>query len=158
MKHGGFTLVELIIVILVLGVLAVTAAPQFFNYSKDAEQSAIKGLSSAFQSGIELTHYQASIRQLEGENMTCLGGKFDTANGSCLENGILLRYGYPAVSVENLQKVVNIAEWEYLDLSTGNAIAFARTRRNLNSECRVIYRYDNIGVQPPSVETYTSQC
>lgn len=158
MKRTGFTLVELIIVILVLGVLVITAAPQFFKFSKDAEHSAIKGLSSALKTGVELTHYQASIRQLDAENMTCLGGKFDTTTGSCSDTGILLRYGYPAPSVENLNKVASISDWEYLDLSTGNAIAFARTRENLNLQCRVIYRYDNIGDQAPTIDTYTSQC
>ena len=35
-NQKGFTLIELIIVIVVLGILAVTAAPQFFNFSGDA--------------------------------------------------------------------------------------------------------------------------
>ncbi|RUO27029.1 hypothetical protein CWE09_10145 [Aliidiomarina minuta] len=158
MKQGGFTLVELIIVILILGILAVSAAPQFFNYSTNAEHSAIQSLSSALKSGVELTHYQASIRQLETENMSCLGGKFDTADGNCSENGILLRFGYPAASVENLNKVVNLNDWEHLELSTGNAITFARTSEKLSTECRVIYRYDDIGVQAPTIETRTNQC
>jgi len=46
-NQKGFTLIELIIVIVVLGILAVTAAPQFINFSSDARTSTVKGLKGA---------------------------------------------------------------------------------------------------------------
>ena len=46
-RSKGFTLVELITVIVVLGVLAVTALPQFINFSSDAEKSRLKGLEAS---------------------------------------------------------------------------------------------------------------
>lgn len=51
----GFTLVELIVVIVVLGILSVVAAPKFMDLSKDANESMTKGtvaaLNSAAQNG-----------------------------------------------------------------------------------------------------------
>ncbi|HAA96802.1 MAG TPA: type II secretion system protein, partial [Alteromonas macleodii] len=39
----GFTLIELIIVIVLLGILAVTAAPKFLNLQDDARDSVLQG-------------------------------------------------------------------------------------------------------------------
>lgn len=38
-KQAGFTLIELVIVIIILGILAVTAAPKFLNLQDDARKS-----------------------------------------------------------------------------------------------------------------------
>ncbi len=41
-KNSGFTLIELVIVIVILGILAVTAAPKFLNISSDSKVAIIK--------------------------------------------------------------------------------------------------------------------
>ncbi|MDN7124273.1 type II secretion system protein [Pseudidiomarina terrestris] len=65
----GFTLIELIIVIVVLGILAVTAAPQFINFSSDARESTLKGLQASMKSAVELSYAKAAIDgKLAGEN------------------------------------------------------------------------------------------
>lgn len=43
-KQAGFTLIELVIVIIILGILAVTAAPKFLNLQDDARTSTLKGV------------------------------------------------------------------------------------------------------------------
>lgn len=43
-KQAGFTLIELVIVIIILGILAVTAAPKFLNLQDDARYSAAQGV------------------------------------------------------------------------------------------------------------------
>jgi len=58
----GFTLVELIIVILVLAILAVTAAPKYADLSQDAENAVFTNTAVAFQQGVKQVHYRWILR------------------------------------------------------------------------------------------------
>ena len=49
-KSAGFTLIELVIVIVILGVLAAVAAPRFIDLSEDAERSSVQAQASALES------------------------------------------------------------------------------------------------------------
>jgi MSHA pilin protein MshA len=53
-KQSGFTLVELIVVIVILGILAATALPKFINVSADAKRSTIEALTGALRSSVTL--------------------------------------------------------------------------------------------------------
>ena len=49
-KKWGFTLIELVIVILVLGILAIVAIPQFVDLSGDANRATVRGIAGALAS------------------------------------------------------------------------------------------------------------
>jgi len=60
MNKGGFTLIELIIIIVVLGVLAVSAIPIYYNLTSDAKTSAEKGVVGNVKAGIMLYYVNSA--------------------------------------------------------------------------------------------------
>lgn len=69
-KPSGFTLIELVVVIIILGVLAVVAAPKFINLSQDAKVSAVKSFLGDMKSMTTLLHLQAQIKGQLGDQVT----------------------------------------------------------------------------------------
>jgi len=53
-QQQGFTLIELVIVIIILGLLAATALPRFLNVSQKAEDVSVEGIAGGFASAVGL--------------------------------------------------------------------------------------------------------
>ncbi len=57
-RNSGFTLVELIIVVVILGILAALAIPQFGTSTKDANESTLKGDLAILRNAVNLYYHE----------------------------------------------------------------------------------------------------
>ncbi|MCJ8295374.1 MAG: type II secretion system GspH family protein [Colwellia sp.] len=64
----GFTLIELVIVVVILGFLAVTAIPKFLDLTEQAKQANIEGMAGGFATGVSLARaqWEAEARPNDG--------------------------------------------------------------------------------------------
>ena len=62
----GFTLIELVVVIVILGILAVTAAPKFIDLTSDARESVMQGVKGSIESAVSLAQSKALIDNQNG--------------------------------------------------------------------------------------------
>jgi MSHA pilin protein MshA len=104
-KQKGFTLIELVVVIIILGILAVTAAPKFINLQSDARASALQGVKGAIQGANSLVFAKAA---LAGEEKK--GGAANTDRGSVgigAANPAITQFGYLQTTVAELNNAID---------------------------------------------------
>ncbi|MFT2091207.1 prepilin-type N-terminal cleavage/methylation domain-containing protein [Paraglaciecola sp. 2405UD69-4] len=114
----GFTLIELIVVIIILGILSVIAAPKFIDLSTDAKLASLEALSASADSAATLVYAKALI---QGE-VTNAEGNVDI-DGDGIDD-IETVYGYPSANrTTGLANVLELGEdWAYGDTFGGGQL------------------------------------
>jgi MSHA pilin protein MshA len=113
-NQQGFTLIELIIVIVILGLLAVTAAPKFIGMQSDARESTVQGLAGTLKSAGNILYAKAALDGVESA-------------ASSTANSVATVYGYPAATQVALQGAADIPATDWTFVAGAGAAAVAAT-------------------------------
>lgn len=168
-NSSGFTLIELVVVIVILGILAATAAPKFIDLTSDANKSVLKALSGSMASASSLVHTKTIIQGKQNE----LSAEIDLDGDGTTD--ITTQYGYPNAHRTNgifnaLDIQSTTADWTWSGNGANNKFfittaslggrsgLYVNTTHILPTNCYVSYTGASAAGAQPVIEFVDTGC
>jgi MSHA pilin protein MshA len=126
--QAGFTLIELVVVIVILGILAATAIPKFIDMSTDARVAKMQAANGAIKAGSALYHAQWLVNGSDDTKTVNMDGKAVTG-----------KFGYPTAG--SIQDAAGLVAGDYGLTATTAALTVTVDPTTVTSrkDCSVVY-------------------
>jgi MSHA pilin protein MshA len=123
-SKNGFSLIELVVVIVILGLLAVTVVPKYIDLTRNSKAAILESIGGSMASGLQLIYSSAFIKgQHEGTGLIQVTGE-----------DIPLYNGYPSVRGRDSFEDINIQVKAWLEIDTVD-----RDTANSNRDAAVFF-------------------
>ena len=141
-QQSGFTLIELVLVIVILGILAATALPRFSDLSSNARAAAVEGLGGSVRSAASIAHATHLAKRLSAN-----------ATGIPIDGStITFSNGYPnAATIDDM-----LTDFTGFSFSAPAAVA-TFTKTGATGACTVVYN-ESVGGAYPVITVTSASC
>jgi MSHA pilin protein MshA len=141
LAQGGFTLIELVVVITILGILAAFAVPRFVSLEGSARTAAVEALGGSVRSGAALAHALHLVN----------GGTSVTMEGS----SVAITNGYPSTTA--IGATLADAEVTEFDYDATNGV-WTYKKAGTPANCSVTYAEPTATNAAPTITVVTGGC
>ena len=149
-KEKGFTLIELVMVIVILGILAAFALPRFADLGGEARASTIQGAFGAVKSASAIAHSKCLADSACDASAASAAASLEGAS-------VDMVYGYPAATADGIQSAAQISADDF-DITVADPLLIQADGATAPATCQVSFTQAVDATTAPVIAVDVTSC